>query len=776
MAAPLTEYPDRDHWVTLPAHGYAPRELWYPLSMSTMSWDDGFHQLLLHDHLRMDKYERAIMAAVRDLIDKKPLDRNPIRVLDIGTGTGVFSYFAVQAVSSLLGVTDPETLPIRVYAIDCHRPIIETARTLLGRAELLATKEYPKRPVFVCEANAYQFIDTLKQRLDDVHGFDPTLSRDLEERDDLKCFDLLVTETLGGLGDNEDITRLLRTLIPTCLSENGIVVPSRLRQLVSPVGLRKSVHNTRIGTSPHRAVMALADSSSARIPPIPCKMLNENYEPPQPMDAFDSVYDTIFLNKDCLSSELCTREWDFRPAANSVVDQLADEYVSSVDFELDGVQDANRFFSGFKGFFEATLYEDEAGENAIILCTGGDDIQNNETSDCWKHTYMPIRQQARIERGYHVTLRLSRRLVRGSENDQIEYEWSGRVLDRDRKEIGTFRQGCTFDVPSASPVSAGSATAHSRTHGNGHEKGASSASVPPSSSHLPAETFEPMAEPCRVPERGDVTVPEVEQDESSLPAILVLILRVMEIFLGIGFAMVLSTLFGFAASGVHILQDTSVSGGHPVRVEPYQLPDRVLMGAIIVTMARLIHSFAVLVQDKSFKGISAESKYGGWVRALLQLAVQFVLVATSVVMVTMMTPTVTLQQVMSPPFGALADHPAFAIRLLPLWGILMMPILLFYDLPAWRVARKAAAVKAKQGELVNPRQRTIMRALKVWVVMDTICFASIFVWVVIPLVSPWEGRGPLNEELVEWVVASVLVVAFFVDYGFNRFFYVKALA
>lgn len=449
MPVSLPDYPSRDEWVTLHAHRYDARQLWYPLSQAVTFWDEDFHQLLLHDYLRMDAFERAISAAMRKLLHQRQPGAGSVRVLDIGTGTGVLAYLAVEAARSELGGVDISECPVRIYAVDCSDKILSVAERLLGAKRLLATPEHPDRPICLVAWNAHDLRSFFLSDTKRFDLFDPPLAKAIEATANTRLFDLLIAETLGGIGDNEDIVRVMRLLVPQFVVDAGMVIPCELSQFVAPVGSRKSTHNTRFNSSPHRAVQLLAEDRHGTRGASPCRMLNANYEPPRPAEAFDSFYDTVFPEADCLATPKQTKKWDFRPETIDP-DRLSDSYLADVTFAVDNVTDDNRFFSGFKGFFKALLYEDKSGGGEdVVLNVGGDSIADRQTSDCWKHNYLPIRKQVKVSQGDAVRLQLSRRLSLGNKTDEIEYVWRGAVIHANGNKAGTFDQRCSLSVPAA---------------------------------------------------------------------------------------------------------------------------------------------------------------------------------------------------------------------------------------------------------------------------------------------------------------------------------------
>src|SRR5437868_7036027 len=108
----LQEYSSLEKWVTTDKNRYKPRQIWFPLSDNISYWGEEFHDLMLHDRLRMEKFNEAIKVTVKYLLGTKHHGET-LRILDIGTGYGILSYWAVKYAREY----EPD-VKIKVYAID----------------------------------------------------------------------------------------------------------------------------------------------------------------------------------------------------------------------------------------------------------------------------------------------------------------------------------------------------------------------------------------------------------------------------------------------------------------------------------------------------------------------------------------------------------------------------------------------------------------------------------------------------------------------------------
>jgi protein arginine N-methyltransferase 1 len=139
-----------------------------------------YHRSLLADEVRTRTYRDAINATIHP---------NDI-VIDLGCGTGILSFFACRA-----GAT-------RVYAID-EQPVIELAR------ELAHDNGFEDRIVFL---NGSSYDVTIDERVD-----------------------VIVTETMGNTGFDEQIARAVEHAKRTWLREGGTIIPRAVSMFAAPI-------------------------------------------------------------------------------------------------------------------------------------------------------------------------------------------------------------------------------------------------------------------------------------------------------------------------------------------------------------------------------------------------------------------------------------------------------------------------------------------------------------------------------------------------------------
>jgi len=333
---------------------YVEEQLWTPLSESLLGWDDAFHDLMLNDELRMKAYRKAIFEAVR------PGDH----VVDLGTGTGILSQWALDAGAA------------RVTGIEMNADILALAVKRLNDAG------YRDRFVPVNQ-----------------------LSYDVELE---APADVLVSEIIGNMADNENFQPILEDAIRRFLKPQGTILPRSVSSYLVPVAAARSHRDLCTGRvaslTPHYDIAQLYQQRGIR-------------------SAFDLYYDCILPQELYLSEpqQLCRYDgnWD-QPST----------YTHQRSFVLQ----ADGQFSGFKSYFVAELTAE------TILDISGGDVSAGTTSDSWKHAYLPIASPIAIQRGDVLDVTFSRRYPKqtGSSFQQV-YSWQG-TISRQGQIIGAFAQ------------------------------------------------------------------------------------------------------------------------------------------------------------------------------------------------------------------------------------------------------------------------------------------------------------------------------------------------
>lgn len=330
-----------------------PEEPWLPTSEGITDWGEDFHALMLGDRVRMIAFHRAIQEAVSP----------GSIVVDLGTGTGILAQWALEAGAA------------RVYGIDFNQSVLDTAIHRITAAGL-------------------------SSRFHPIHGM--SFDVELPER-----ADVIISETLGNIADNEGCVRILTDARARFLTATGIIIPSKVESYLVPVAA------VRAHDSVSRDLIRGGDESltcQARLRQLGVA------------SRFDTYYDTIIPWSSHLATPRLARTYEFAAAETA-------EYTISLPFAIrhDGT------FTGFKGYFVANL------SDTVAMDISGDDIKHGTASDSWKHCYLPIENPVEVRQGDRLTLTFSRRTNTAGHAFGQQYRWCGTAL-RDTEIIGRFDQ------------------------------------------------------------------------------------------------------------------------------------------------------------------------------------------------------------------------------------------------------------------------------------------------------------------------------------------------
>jgi SAM-dependent methyltransferase len=333
---------------------YEVEQVWLPCSESILEWGEEFHELMLNDSIRMNAYKSAIQEAV------KP----GMIVLDLGTGTGILGLWALQAGAKHL------------YAIDVNSDVLSQAVKTFDDAGF---------------SGMYSVFEGL--------SYDTSLPTHV---------DLIISEIMGNLGDNEDFVPILKDAKRRFLKDGGKMLPSKVCSMLVPISSLK-IHQ-QVNTRNVKGVKSDYDINS----------LIQNLSI---SSLFDIYYDVIIPKTKYLSTPQLAKE--FKMDMN---DQAEYKILLSFKAEKDGI------LSGFKGSFIANL------SDSVALDISGDDIASHATSDSWKHCYLPIELPVEVKSGDEIYLNYSRFYPKERSSPFRQcYEWSGTVT-RQGQAIRSFHQ------------------------------------------------------------------------------------------------------------------------------------------------------------------------------------------------------------------------------------------------------------------------------------------------------------------------------------------------
>jgi type I protein arginine methyltransferase len=343
-----------------PGH-YELEQVWLPASEQLLEWGEEFHELLLGDDLRMAAFRSAIAETVR------PGDI----VLDLGTGTGILARWALEAGAS------------RVYGIDLNEEILKAT------TEQLTTAGFG-------------------DRFHPLSGF--SFDLELPER-----VDVIISEIMGNLADNEGFGEILDDARRRFLRPGGTMLPRQVDSYLVPVAAERA-HAQLTGGAPQDAG---GPEEFARL------LRDRGANSP-----FDLYYDTILPVSGQLASPSVVRRYPFTDVAERQEATYSVPLVFAV--QRDGL------LTGFKGYFVALL------SNTVCLDISGDDIEGRTTSDSWKHCYLPIADPIPVRRGDRIALTFARKGGRDGDPFGQAYSWEGNVISG-RRIVGRFAHDTSRD-------------------------------------------------------------------------------------------------------------------------------------------------------------------------------------------------------------------------------------------------------------------------------------------------------------------------------------------
>jgi protein arginine N-methyltransferase 1 len=329
-----------------PAADYELEQVWLPASEQLLQWQGDFHDLMLGDQLRMTAYHAAIAETVR------PGDT----VLDLGTGTGILARWALESGAA------------RVYGIDLNETVLATATERLAAAGL-ADRFHP------------------------LLG----LSFDLELPERV---DVIVSEILGNLADNENAPVILDDARRRFLRPGGTMLPQRVESYLVPVAAERA-----------HAEISRGEPQQGGGPEQFAELLRGRGA----RSAFDLYYDAIVPISGYLAAPRVVRSFDLEHDCASV----------GASYRVPLVFTAHRAgrLTGLKGYFVATL------SKTVALDISGDRIAERTTSDSWKHCYLPIEHPIDVRQGDRIAVTFSRVAPDGANHTFRQgYRWEGQVI------------------------------------------------------------------------------------------------------------------------------------------------------------------------------------------------------------------------------------------------------------------------------------------------------------------------------------------------------------
>lgn len=337
--------------------GYEPEQVWLPASEQLMEWDVSFHDLLLGDELRMTAFQAAIDEVIFP----------GCTVLDLGTGTGILAEWALRAGART------------VYGIELNPSLLESA------VERITAAGYSSR-------------------------FHPILGLSFDVNL-LEPVDVIVSETMGNLADNEGFVDILKDARRRFLTADGVMVPSQVASYLVPVAAERA----------HAEVRRGAPQGGNGQDEFARQLRRRKARGP-----FDFYYDTIIPIRNHLSEPKLARQYMF-----------TDEERATYQLRLVYTAQRAGLLTGFKGYFVAAL------SDTVQLDISGDDIEGRTTSDSWKHCYLPVEIPCPVRPEDLIELTFSRSRPAGAVDPfRQAYQWEGKVISAGRT-VACFSQRTT---------------------------------------------------------------------------------------------------------------------------------------------------------------------------------------------------------------------------------------------------------------------------------------------------------------------------------------------
>lgn len=225
--------------------------------------------------------------------------------------------------------------------------------------------------------------------------------------------DVLMSEIIGNMGDNQNFQPILQDAIERFLKPQGKLLPQSTHSYLVPVC----------------APRAHADLSEGRVASLtPLYDVQQLYRDRRISSPFNLYYDCIIPRVAHLSPPQVVAAYfgDWKQPAY---------YSSDLSFPLN----EHATLTGFKVYFVAQL------SNETALDISGDDIGEGQTSDSWKHAYLPIARPIEVQPGDMLEVNLSRLSIERQGSFGQAYRWRGTVY-RSGQEVGTFDQSMNEEL------------------------------------------------------------------------------------------------------------------------------------------------------------------------------------------------------------------------------------------------------------------------------------------------------------------------------------------
>jgi len=352
----------------------SPESLQSPLSPLTVNLDNNTYNVFEQDHAKYDAYERAIIAALRDL---SAIDRFSYLSQKIGNNNK-----SCQTLK--FGSDNANDLKLKILVVGSGRgPLIKRLFSAIEKLDLninhisiTTIEKNPNAIIYLQERNRERWGNRVTIYNCDVRHWKPTYEAEVG-------FHLVISEMLGSFGCNELAPECLDSIQRYCDRKNCIFIPQEFTSYVAPV----------ISPSLFSKVCRIKDKHKFDRPYLP--VWDE-------MDLMSTDYAKVWT----FNSKTCLTVKDY-----SIFDNKHNKRQAHVILKCH----RKGTIHGLIGYFSAILYK----RVEISTCpTGLGPEPRNLVS--WLPIYFPIEQPIYITDDQELSIFMKREY----KDTRVWYEWS----------------------------------------------------------------------------------------------------------------------------------------------------------------------------------------------------------------------------------------------------------------------------------------------------------------------------------------------------------------
>lgn len=379
-----------DEWVTNSGHTYQINQLWFPLSTAVDKWDQDFHALMLHDATRMKAFSAAVDQCAKQLSD---LSKNGlIRVLDIGTGSGIWAYRCFKRLITEYGVPEER---IRIFALEKNEDTFNTiTKPCLRQASVLSGEERKKTGICALKLSSLDFAAHARSKHPEIKAYDKELVKEMLAGN-TKLFDAIICECIGGMGDNEGIIEIMSDAV-NLARKDAIFIPFKIDVYLVPV-----VEDMKDRNSMHATIEQAKSGDADKIHTI----RGPAYAPSLLLGSNDGLcFDVVISNAKHLAEPKLIKEIDFEKRTDiKKIDKS-----SLTTFVVKAMSSSDLSVVGLKCYFVAHLAKISETEEITLDISVDHFGENERPSDCWKHIFLPLEEPIDVKIGDVFRVSLNR--------------------------------------------------------------------------------------------------------------------------------------------------------------------------------------------------------------------------------------------------------------------------------------------------------------------------------------------------------------------------------